>query len=161
MSSVAPSAAKKDIVVQAQVPESAVEGYVDPERYGQVLDNLLSNAVKFTPRGGRINVSLAAKDESAIIGVEDTGAGLSPGQQKQLFQAFSRMHGAMAPGLGLGLVISRAIVEQHGGRIWAESEGPDRGSQFWVSLPRRAPDTFSPASAAPTPAPSGAAPFGL
>ncbi len=123
----------------------------DPSRISQVLNNLLSNALKFTPRGGRILVrsGLADGEEGldAWVRVEDTGIGLAPDQIKRLFQPFSQVHDMMQtsqPGTGLGLYISRGIVERHGGVIACESGGRGLGTTFRFTLPR--------ASAEPPPA---------
>ena len=107
---------------------------IDIERMGQVFDNLLSNALKFTPAGGKILVEAGADGYSAIVTVRDSGLGMSPQQLGQLFKPFSRVHGNVAPGTGLGLYICRGIVQSHGGEIWAESEGNGRGSSFHVRL---------------------------
>jgi signal transduction histidine kinase len=106
-------------------------------RLVQVLDNLISNALKFTPSGGRVDVRLSAEDGSAVIEVQDTGLGISDNEQQQLFERFFRSSQAMKnqiPGSGLGLTISKAIVERHGGQIELESsEGV--GTTVRVRLP--------------------------
>ncbi|HUR24896.1 MAG TPA: ATP-binding protein [Candidatus Thermoplasmatota archaeon] len=109
----------------------------DRHRVAQVLHNLVSNAILFTPSGGRIDVSVRSRDGVAMVRVADTGMGLAPEQSARLFQPFSRPHeGSGAPkGTGLGLFISKGIVEQHGGQIWAESDGPGKGSAFCFTLP--------------------------
>ena len=109
----------------------------DRHRIAQVVHNLLGNAIAFTPPGGRIDVTVRRQDGQAVVRVADTGVGLSPEQTRQLFRAFSRPHeGSGVPkGTGLGLFISKGIIEQHGGRIWAESEGPGKGSTFSFALP--------------------------
>jgi PAS domain S-box-containing protein len=112
--------------------------HADPSRLQQVVWNLLSNAVKFTPAGGRIDVRVLAGARSADIEVSDTGIGIAPeflpyvfDRFRQADSRFSREHG----GLGLGLAIARHIVEMHGGRIEALSEGTGQGSTFRVRLP--------------------------
>jgi signal transduction histidine kinase len=108
----------------------------DPARIAQVLDNLLSNALKFTPSGGEIEVSTQLRADAAVVRVRDTGLGLTGQQRERLFQPFARLHPeARRTGTGLGLYISKAIVEAHDGRIWAESPGPGQGSTFSFSLP--------------------------
>lgn len=131
-------AASKAIRIRQDPPEGAVVAAVDAERYGQVVDNLLSNAVKLTPRGGAIDVGLELGPDRVVLCVSDTGAGLSSAQKDQLFIAFARPHGTTFPGLGLGLVICRAIVSAHGGLIWAESDGPDKGTRFFATFPTHA-----------------------
>lgn len=123
-----------DVAVQGPLRIEA-----DPMRISQVLYNLLSNAVKFSPPGGRISI-LAHRDlDGAYVGIQDTGPGLSPAQIGALFKPFSQVHKPQAsrPGTGLGLYISQGILTQHDGRIWAESDGPGRGSTFSFWLPRR------------------------
>jgi signal transduction histidine kinase len=112
----------------------------DPHRIRQVLLNLLSNAAKFSPGGGPITVRLEHEDSWVNMSVTDTGIGIAPEDAPLLFQRFSR---APQPGVteriegaGLGLYISRSILEAHGGRIWAESQ-PGAGSTFRVALPVR------------------------
>jgi signal transduction histidine kinase len=96
-----------------------------------VLSNLLSNAVKFTPAGGRIDVRAYRTDDHVAIEVSDSGIGLSP---EWVLRAFTS--GSAGPaGPGLGLVLTQRLVELHGGRLSARSEGPDRGSTFRVELP--------------------------
>lgn len=109
----------------------------DRHRIAQVMHNLVSNAIAFTPSGGRIDVSVRQRDGQAMVRVADSGIGLTPEQCARLFQPFSRPHeGTGVPkGTGLGLFISKGIVEQHGGRIWAESDGPGKGSSFCFTLP--------------------------
>jgi PAS domain S-box-containing protein len=110
----------------------------DPERLRQAVLNLLGNAIKFTPRGGRVSVTLRASRGKAILCVRDTGQGIDAAVLPEIFEPFrqgdsssSRRHG----GLGLGLSIVRALVERHGGTVQATSEGPDRGAAFFVELP--------------------------
>jgi signal transduction histidine kinase len=113
----------------------------DPWRVGQVVQNLLSNAIKFSPPGGSVAVRLARGGEGAVLEVEDRGAGLTPEQAGLLFQPFQQMHRASHPGqgTGLGLFITKGIVEQHGGTIQAASRGPGQGTTFRVWLPSAGP----------------------
>ena len=109
----------------------------DRARLAQVLDNLISNAVKFTPAGGRVDVRLKAADELALVEVEDTGIGIPQDEQQQLFERFFRSSRATQnaiPGTGLGLTITKAIVERHGGRIALEST-ENVGTLVRVELP--------------------------
>jgi signal transduction histidine kinase len=109
----------------------------DRARLAQMLDNLVSNALKFTPKGGRVAVRLEADDGTAVLEVKDTGLGIPADEQERLFERFFRSStatGSAIPGTGLGLTITKAIVERHGGRIEFEStEGV--GTTFRVSLP--------------------------
>ena len=117
----------------------------DPIRLQQVLWNLLKNAIKFTPEGGTVIVRSRDDGRAAgpapgmlIIGVSDTGIGIEPGVLPRIFDMFEQgsvESARRSGGLGLGLTISRSIVEQHGGRLTAASEGEDRGSTFTMEMP--------------------------
>jgi CheY-like chemotaxis protein len=110
----------------------------DADRLGQVVWNLLSNAVKFTPRGGRVEVSLSARDGHAEVAVADTGRGIAPEFLPQVFDRFRQADGRITReqgGLGLGLSIARHLVELHGGTISASSPGEGLGATFRFSLP--------------------------
>ncbi|MCW8376405.1 hybrid sensor histidine kinase/response regulator [Streptomyces justiciae] len=110
----------------------------DRLRLAQVLTNLLSNALKYTPPGGRTEVALHADDDRARLTVRDDGIGFDPAQAEDLFGVFTRAAPAgpdTPEGLGLGLAVARTVVELHGGRISAHSEGPGRGAAFTVLLP--------------------------
>jgi signal transduction histidine kinase len=121
-------------------PEAPLEGNWDHDRLMQVLDNLLSNAVKYSPAGGEIVVRLDDRGDAAQVSVHDQGNGIAAETLPRLFDRFYRTDNAdtTARGLGLGLHISKLLVEAHGGRIWAESPGPGQGSTFTLVLPYRA-----------------------
>lgn len=126
-----------NLIVEAQT----LSAEVDAQRLTQVLQNLMSNALKFTDAGGSVRVILSEVDGHAEVRVQDSGRGLSVEQIGKLFQPFSQVHDIAAEtkgGTGLGLHISRGIVEQHGGRIWCESEGQGKGSTFAFALPSTA-----------------------
>jgi PAS domain S-box-containing protein len=113
---------------------------VDERKLKQVIFNLLSNAIKFTPDGGSIKIESRNEKEGLLISVRDTGIGISPQEKVRLFEAFYQASGGIkdkTPGTGLGLNITKSIVEKHGGRIWVESEGPGKGSCFSFTLPMR------------------------
>jgi signal transduction histidine kinase len=109
----------------------------DERRVRQVVFNLLSNAVKFTPPDGRIDISARLDDGEVEIAVVDTGPGIAPEELETIFEEFEQTSdGKQAEGTGLGLPLSRKLVELHGGRLWVESE-VDRGSTFRFTLPVR------------------------
>ena len=100
--------------------------------------NLLSNAVKFTPDHGRITVGARREGAELIVSVADTGIGIDPEDQRKIFDEFYQARSGLrdkTPGTGLGLPLSKRLVEMHGGRIWVESEGIDKGSLFAFFLP--------------------------
>ena len=109
----------------------------DERRIRQVVFNLLSNAVKFTPEGGRIDVSTAREDGEVRIAVRDTGPGIASADQELIFEEFHQARsgdGERPEGTGLGLALSKKLVQLHGGRIWVESE-VGKGSTFIFTLP--------------------------
>ncbi len=109
----------------------------DPDRIAQVLRNLLDNAVKYSPDGGLIVVRGEVREEEVVISVADQGVGLTPEHLNRLFEEYFRARSGPArhvAGTGLGLRIARAIVESHGGRIWAESQ-LGVGTTFYFTLP--------------------------
>jgi signal transduction histidine kinase len=106
-------------------------------RLAQLLDNLVSNAIKFTPSGGSVVVAVAPRDGFACIEVSDTGIGIPEAERERLFERFFRSQTALErqiQGTGLGLYISKAIVESHGGRIGVQSREGE-GTTFVVELP--------------------------
>ncbi len=111
----------------------------DGPRIAQVLNNLLSNAAKYSPESSTIGVTASENDGQVEISVTDEGRGLSADQLERLFRPYSRVQGTdgerSIAGAGLGLAICKGIVEAHGGRIWAESEGEGRGSRFTFTTP--------------------------
>ncbi|NTX06565.1 PAS domain S-box protein [Myxococcus sp. CA040A] len=120
-----------------QRPENAVQVFADPYRLEQVISNLVENAFKYSPDGGVIQVTLETHGELALLSVKDPGIGIPEDQQRMLFERYFRARNVSSRsygGLGLGLYISRDIVERHGGRIWVESQ-VGQGSTFHVALP--------------------------
>lgn len=106
----------------------------DPHRLYQVVQNLVSNAIKYAPEGSEVRVSARADEDRLELVVEDDGPGMTAEQMSRLFQPFSRIHDH-ADGTGLGLYITKGIVEQHGGVMGCSSDGPGRGMRFWALLP--------------------------
>jgi signal transduction histidine kinase len=136
---VTPAASAKGVLLQLiQDPAgSAVMG--NPERLQQVFWNLLSNAVKFTPKNGRVRVSVQSAGSQVEVAVSDTGLGIDAIFLPHVFKRFSQGDSSStrsARGLGLGLAIARQLVELHGGSIQAESPGAGQGSTFTVKFPR-------------------------
>ena len=136
--SMKPAADAKGIRVQQVLDPLAGPVSGDPARLQQVVWNLLSNAIKFTPKGGRVRVTLERVNSHVEIGVSDTGEGIRPEFLPHVFERFrqaesstTRRHG----GLGLGLAIVKQLVELHGGSVQAKSPGEGEGSTFRVSLP--------------------------
>ncbi len=108
----------------------------DRLRFRQVVLNLLSNAVKFTPDGGRVGVRASIRDQILVVEVADTGPGVAAEDRQRIFDAFQQgtRHPEQTEGTGLGLTLSKRILELHGGRIWVESEA-GKGSTFGVAVP--------------------------
>ena len=127
-------------IVAMEVPTDIVRYFGDAQRLQQVFGNLLSNAIKFvTPEGRRIEIHMEATETLVRVSVRDHGRGIEPAFLPYLFEPFrqadtdiTRTHG----GLGLGLTISRSIVELHKGALRAESSGPGHGAVMTVELPR-------------------------
>jgi len=133
-----PTAEASGVILEARVEGEPPTVLADPVRLQQVTSNLLTNAVKFTPAGGRVRVSLGSTDGRMRLEVSDTGIGIRPEFMPHLFERFRQGdHGTVRSqgGLGLGLFVVRHLVEAHGGRVWAESEGEGQGSRFTVELP--------------------------
>ena len=138
-------------LIELECEGRPLEGHWDPDRLEQLLTQLIDNAIRYSPLHTPIQVSLSGHDGEVELRVADQGIGIPPDTLPYLFQLFQRGANASPThfgGLGLGLYICREIVERHGGRIWAESEGPDCGSTFCVVLPWCPPSSaLSPAAA--------------
>ncbi|MCK4286787.1 MAG: hypothetical protein KAX18_11320, partial [Candidatus Lokiarchaeota archaeon] len=115
---------------------------IEKEEIHDVLSNLLSNAIKYTPPMGKIYIRTELKEDFVVVSVRDNGIGFTDEQKKLIFQQFGKIErygqglDLGIDGTGLGLYISKKIVESHGGKIWMESEGKNKGSTFYFSLPR-------------------------
>jgi signal transduction histidine kinase len=145
-------AAQVSLVYHAD--ENLPRVYADRHRVMQVLSNLIGNSMKFTPPGGRIEVAASRRDGKARFTVADTGPGIPKEHLSDIFSPYWQAKRTERMGAGLGLSISKGIVEAHGGRIWVESD-PGMGAQFYFTLPV---DTSSEeSSAAVTPAAGSAA----
>jgi signal transduction histidine kinase len=128
-----PIAVEKSIALDAVIGSDPLLARFDPGRIAQVLENLIHNALKFTSAGGRISVEGRRTDDAVEISVRDTGTGLQPEEIAVIFDRFRQVEKRGRRALGLGLYISRSIVESHGGRIRAESV-PGKGSTFRFTL---------------------------
>jgi signal transduction histidine kinase len=122
--------------VNVDVPDNSLAIVGDAGRIQQVLNNLVSNAIKYSPKGGDIHISVARVSEDVVISVVDEGVGIPKDQFSKIFQPFHRVPASAEniPGVGLGLSVSRRIVQAHGGQITVESV-ENRGSTFRVHLP--------------------------
>lgn len=136
--SLQPNLDDKAQTLQLDVPDMPqVLGHA--RRLQQVVSNLIGNAIKYTPDGGLISVRLIESNEFLTLTVKDSGIGISQADQARIFEKFFRVESddtAEISGTGLGLSIVKSIVDRHHGRVWAESEGPGKGSTFSVLLPR-------------------------
>src|SRR4029450_1080534 len=125
----------KGVSLEVKLPSSLPRIIVDPGRIQQVLWNLLTNAIKFTPSGGTVAVSSASTPEGVELTVRDTGRGIAPDFLPFVFDPFRQGDGSTTrsmDGLGLGLAIVRRIIEAHGGRVEATSDGLGSGATFRV-----------------------------
>jgi len=126
--------------IEFQIDDNIIM-FFDKERIYEVVSNLILNAVKYTPEGGTIVIRSRKEGEFYIISVDDTGIGITEEEKKLLFTQFGKIErygqgfDVGIEGTGLGLYISKEIVELHGGKIWAESKGRNKGSTFSFSLP--------------------------
>ena len=121
------------------VPSQPIHLVADAVRLTQVLSNLLNNSAKYTRQNGRIELSVATEASEVVIRVKDDGIGIDREMLPKVFDMFSQASSALPHaqgGLGIGLALARGVIELHGGRIDAASEGTDRGSEFTVRLPR-------------------------
>jgi len=134
-----PLALNKKQTLNLELPATLPHVMADEERLQQVLWNLLGNATKFTPEGGKITVSATKTDTFIVVSVLDTGHGMTEEEQAYLFQpySYSGEYGTRLHGLGLGLALSKKLIELHGGEIWVESQ-KNVGSKFSFSLPLEA-----------------------
>ena len=135
---IAELARAKNIEFRVKLAPKALCFLGDRTRLEQVVLNLLTNAIKYTDSGGSISVTSRNVEDEVELLVEDTGTGIAPDFLEQIFEPFRQGTAnwlTSESGLGLGLTIARRIVQMHGGRIWAESEGIGRGSRFYLRLP--------------------------
>ena len=135
-------AERKSIRLDSDLEAAAMPLVIDPDRIGQVVSILVANAIDFTPAGGQVDVRLERAADCARIQVSDSGSGISREALPHVFDRFRQAAGAGTDadetrgfGRGVGLAMVKELVELHGGRVRAESAGPERGSTFTVELP--------------------------
>jgi signal transduction histidine kinase len=131
----------KGVALELIPSEEAPAVEVDRDRVAEVLANLLDNALRHTPAGGAVTLSARRDGEAALLSVADTGEGLQPDELERIFERFYRADRSRSRdrgGSGIGLTIARALVEAHGGRLWAESDGPGTGTRLLCRLPAAA-----------------------
>jgi len=134
---VSPPAVNANVTLEISVPASLRPVMVDPDRIVQAIINLLSNAVKFAPPHSRVTTTVTGSDHMITIAVADQGEGIAPENLNRLFQKFQQVDSSSSRrtgGTGLGLAITKALVEQHGGRIFVDSE-LHKGTRFSFTLP--------------------------
>lgn len=147
MVEVGPKAFEKTFHLEVE-SGNPVEVFADEDKVHQILLNLVGNSLKFTPAEGTINMSFLPDGKMVDISVADSGVGISKDDQSRLFRKFERLDNsyvssATSGGTGLGLFISKSLVELMGGKIWASSEGFGKGSTFSFSLPQSTPEVLS------------------
>jgi signal transduction histidine kinase/HAMP domain-containing protein len=127
------AASDAGIGLVAEIGEPVLPVLADPERISLVLDNLIGNALRHTPASGQVVVRAQPQPAHVRFEVEDQGEGIAPEYRQRIFEKFFRIPGTRGEGIGLGLYISREIVQAHGGEMGVESE-PGKGSRFWFTL---------------------------
>jgi signal transduction histidine kinase len=130
---------KEDHTVDYQIPEKPIPLTIDLPKMSVVFVNLLLNAIRFTPIEGDIRLTIDDKKDEVMVSIADTGRGIEPDKLEKIFEVFFQEDDHMTRrygGLGLGLSIARELVQLHGGRIWAESEGMGKGATLRVVLPK-------------------------
>lgn len=133
--------------IEVRAPDRAIVR-ADRDRVDQVVTNLLSNAIRYAPDGGDVILTVERAGDRLHVAVRDHGIGIPPDRLEQIFDRYGMAHGDRYGGLGLGLAIAQGIVQQHGGRIWAESQGVEgEGSTFHVDLPARVAESAAASSA--------------
>jgi PAS domain S-box-containing protein len=143
-----PLTASSSLELRVELDSDVPDIWGDRDRLLQVFENLIGNAIKFTEAGGCITVSATSRDHEVIFRVADTGSGIAPENLTHVFDRFWQATSTNRQGAGLGLPITKGIVEAHGGRIWVEST-PHRGTTFSFTIPKAAPEQGRP------PAPGG------
>ncbi|MFL6692121.1 MAG: ATP-binding protein [Ramlibacter sp.] len=138
LDSVRDAAGRAGLVLERAIAEPPPFVQGDATRLTQCIVNVLNNAVKFTPKGGRVQLRVTQREGTAVVEVQDTGIGITPGHAESIFDLFVQErhsgHGGNT-GLGIGLALTRRLLQLHGGSIHASSAGPGQGSTFCIELP--------------------------
>ncbi|MCD6429289.1 HAMP domain-containing histidine kinase, partial [bacterium] len=132
-----PEAQQKGLEVKYKNTCPVKKILLDPSKIQQVILNILDNAIKYTQKGG-ITIETTQRDSSLLIKIKDTGVGMTKEETQRIFESFRRGDAGQkmwTGGSGLGLYVAKKFVEMHNGKIWAESEGPGKGSTFYIELP--------------------------
>lgn len=158
-----PRLAARDQVLEVQLPAEAIELDGDPVRLSQVLSNLINNASKFSPPGSRVSLHAQRQGQQVRLSVKDQGSGIAPEFLPHIFDLFAQADQSLdrsQGGLGIGLTLVKHLVELHGGRVWAVSEGLGHGAEVVVCLPLRTAAPALPESGQPraVPAPQAGRP---
>jgi len=131
---------RKRLNLQVSVQDNIPYINADQVKFKQIMYNLLSNAVKFTPENGSVTINASFDKDKFLVSVEDTGIGIAPENHETIFDEFRQLDSSRSrkyEGTGLGLALTRRLVELHGGSIWVESEGLGKGAKFFFTLPVR------------------------
>lgn len=134
-----PQIREKELVIEIDCKDAGCKVLADRVRLGRVFSNIFGNAIKFTPRGRKIKVGVAEEKGFVSVSVIDEGIGISKEYLEKIFEKFFQIDSALTRvvgGAGMGLAIAKEIIEKHGGRIWAESEGVGKGAKLTFNLPR-------------------------
>jgi two-component system phosphate regulon sensor histidine kinase PhoR len=129
-------AERQGVTLRLAPSEEPAMTFIDDERIQQVLMNLIHNAIKATDPGGAVDVSISSKDSRMQVIIRDNGVGIERGELGRLFERFYKVDKSRSSGgTGLGLAIAKHLTQAHGGRIWAESDGPGHGATFTIEIP--------------------------
>jgi len=138
LANMSPQFSERDMVVESVIPDDLNTLVADRSKIYRVLSNIIGNAVKFSPSGGKIKVLASNSDNGVELRIIDTGIGVEKQYLEKIFERFFQIdnsYSRTAGGVGLGLAISKMIIESHGGRIWAESDGLGWGTKIVIYLP--------------------------
>jgi PAS domain S-box-containing protein len=145
-----PLASSSSLELRVDLNRDVPDIWGDRDRLLQVFENLIGNAIRFTEAGGGITVGATARDHEVVFRVSDTGSGIAPENLPRVFDRFWQANNEKRQGAGLGLPITKGIVEAHGGRIWVEST-PHRGTTFSFTIPKATPEQGRPSPSSGSP----------